>query len=268
MSYAKAAVAALVVTFLVSSSASSREAISANQLDPACPDFEIQKPGFFARHWTWSGIFPLYGGFIEDPHVKCFPIMRAPEAVAALFDAPTARVQLAYLNPFWNDETSQILVLVATQDEVLRFSLTTPQARTIVAWSDDSRSSKIRSTTNGSELIVFVNTLEVQGVAEIPVGQSTRQARFAEAGTTEFDSILTSLASSSEVSQIARDICLPATGKFVSLAFVWFRGCTDVGAQAEFGSVGKDLVTMYNALWQRSQQDAPLPNKAMKTDVE
>ena len=85
------------------------------------------------RHWVWSGIFPLEGGFIPDPHYLCSEDGILPGPVNGLVADKASRYAIVDVNPFFNDRSSEILLLVKGHDEVFEYSLNFPKHKGVRA---------------------------------------------------------------------------------------------------------------------------------------
>ena len=85
------------------------------------------------RHWVWSGIFPGEGGSIPDPHYLCSEDGVFPEPVNELISDKGSRYAIVDVNPFFNDGSSEVLLLVKWQDEVFEYSLNFPKRKDVRA---------------------------------------------------------------------------------------------------------------------------------------
>lgn len=85
------------------------------------------------RHWVWSGIFPGEGGFIPDPHYLCSKDGVFSDPVNELISVKTSRYAIVDVNPFFNDRSSEVLLLVKWHDEVLEYSLNFPKRKDVRA---------------------------------------------------------------------------------------------------------------------------------------
>jgi hypothetical protein len=85
------------------------------------------------RHWLWSGIFPGEGGFIPDPHYLCSEDGIFPEPVNDLISDKESRYAVVDVNPFFNDSSSEVLLLVKWHDEVFEYSLNFPKHKDVRA---------------------------------------------------------------------------------------------------------------------------------------
>jgi len=85
------------------------------------------------RHWIWSGTFPVEGGFIPDPHYLCSEDGIFADPVNELISDTASRYALVDVNPFFNDRSSEVLLLVKWHDEVFEYSLNTPKRKDVRA---------------------------------------------------------------------------------------------------------------------------------------
>lgn len=54
------------------------------------------------RKIHWSGIFPFYGGLIDDPHILYSPVRRLPKEMLNILQLQNGRVQGFAVNPFFD----------------------------------------------------------------------------------------------------------------------------------------------------------------------
>ena len=94
---------------------------STQQLDASFIDVSRQVHRF--RHWKWSGIFPFYGGWISDPHFVATPIFPVPSDVAQILGDRAARYQGVDINPWFEDETSEIVIAIESGGIVHEYSI-------------------------------------------------------------------------------------------------------------------------------------------------
>jgi hypothetical protein len=106
-----------------------------DRVGPSCPDprvknclcSSVRRKRHHFRHWIWSGIFPLEGGFIPDPHYICSEDGILPGPVNELIADKESRYAIVDVNPFFNDRSSEVLLLVKRHDEVFEYSLNFPK---------------------------------------------------------------------------------------------------------------------------------------------
>jgi hypothetical protein len=69
---------------------------------------EIQRDKYNLRNFMWSGIFPIYGGFIPDPHFLFSEPVEVTEYLSSVFNNKNVRYQLMDVNPFLKTELANI----------------------------------------------------------------------------------------------------------------------------------------------------------------
>jgi hypothetical protein len=92
---------------------------SRSQGDPN--GIEIQREKHWLRHWRWSGIFP-YGGWIPDPHFISTRAYEFDRETAAKLPAP-ARYQGFDVNPWFEDESSEVVIAIEAAGTVYEYRL-------------------------------------------------------------------------------------------------------------------------------------------------
>lgn len=85
------------------------------------------------RHMVWSGIFPGEGGFIPDPHYLCSEDGIFPDPVNELISDKASRYAIVDVNPFFDDRSSEVLLLVKWHDEVFEYWLNIPKRKDVRA---------------------------------------------------------------------------------------------------------------------------------------
>ncbi len=131
--FGASAVATLLLTFLqggtiliprAAEAATVTDSYSTRELNP---DYiEIRRKKYKFRHWKWSGIFPLYGGWIQDPHFVEAPVLEfSPEIQERLGD-PEARCQGFDVNPWFEDDSSEIVLAVESGGVVFEYVVEIP----------------------------------------------------------------------------------------------------------------------------------------------
>jgi len=97
----------------------------------ACPPEEIcsvvNREYYPARDWLWTGIFPLEGGFIPDPHFTFSESMLFPGPALELLGNVDSKYQVVDVNPAFNNETSEILFVVHSGQATYVYSLDFPK---------------------------------------------------------------------------------------------------------------------------------------------
>jgi hypothetical protein len=95
--------------------------------------YEIDRPYYPLRHWSWSGIFPFEGGFIPDPHFVCSEPMQLPDPVERALWEQGASFQVIDVNPFFNDQSSEIQLVIRSSKSVSKYSLQFPGSKGVQA---------------------------------------------------------------------------------------------------------------------------------------
>ena len=85
------------------------------------------------RHWQWSGIPPLEAGFVPDPHYLCSESMTFSEPVTRLLSSASSRYGIVDVNPFFNDNTSEILLLIQSRGSRFEYALAFPHGKAVQA---------------------------------------------------------------------------------------------------------------------------------------
>lgn len=88
---------------------------------------EIQRDNYNLRNFMWSGIFPLYGGFISDPHYLYSEPVDVTEYLSSVFHDSNVRYQLIDVNPFFENSTSENILAMEINGSPFEYRLETPE---------------------------------------------------------------------------------------------------------------------------------------------
>ena len=93
----------------------------------------ITRKHYPLRHLQWSGIFPVYGGFIPDPHYSWSEVMLVPDSAARRLPSRQSQYQVVTVNKGFDDYSSEILLLISSGNYSFNFPLDFPKGRGISA---------------------------------------------------------------------------------------------------------------------------------------
>jgi hypothetical protein len=97
-----------------------------SEIDPN--NIEILRPVYRFRHWKWSGIFPLYGGFIGDPHILFSkPVILPSFEFPIISSNHSFRYQVFDINTAFEDNSTELLLAIEIDDKVYEFQLDVPK---------------------------------------------------------------------------------------------------------------------------------------------
>ncbi|UNK20693.1 hypothetical protein MNQ98_12050 [Paenibacillus sp. N3/727] len=91
---------------------------------------EIQRDKYNLRNFMWSGIFPIYGGFIPDPHYLYSEPVDVTEYLSSVFHNNNVRYQLIDVNPFFENRTSENILAMEINGSSFEYKLEFPQNST------------------------------------------------------------------------------------------------------------------------------------------
>jgi hypothetical protein len=103
---------------------------SSRTSDEAC--FEIKRPYYPLRHWSWSGIFPLEGGYIPDPHFGCSEAESLPDSLSRSLGGK-GTFQVVDVNQAFDDKSSEIVLLIQMCGSTHEYALQFPKDRKVQA---------------------------------------------------------------------------------------------------------------------------------------
>jgi hypothetical protein len=93
----------------------------------------VSRKYFPLRHWQWSGIPLLEGGFVPDPHYLCSESLTFSAPVNNLLSSRGSRYAIVDVNPFFNDNTSEILLLIQSQGNRFEYACAFPHGKNVQA---------------------------------------------------------------------------------------------------------------------------------------
>jgi hypothetical protein len=132
--------------------------------------FPIKRHYYPFRYWQWSGIGPFYGGWLPDPHFVCSEATPVPTSIKTLLDDPSARYQLIDVNPFFGNESQEILLVIESNSAIYEFRLEFPRPSNIRSGILTSHDFYIKLFALESQIAVLSNfSYLVQGYYLVPV---------------------------------------------------------------------------------------------------
>lgn len=99
--------------------------VSSNEYDNN--NVEIKRNKYNLRHFMWSGIFPVFGGLISDPHFLYTKPVDVTDYLSSVINGDKIRYQLIQVNPYFEDKTSENILGLEIDDSTFEYKLETPQ---------------------------------------------------------------------------------------------------------------------------------------------
>jgi len=88
------------------------------------PEFiEVERDVHRFRHWSWSGIFPFYGGWTPDPHFLATPVFEFQPGIQHALATSAARYQGFDINPWFSDFSSEIILAIESKEIVYEYEV-------------------------------------------------------------------------------------------------------------------------------------------------
>jgi hypothetical protein len=193
--------------------------------------YEIKRPYYPLRHWSWSGIFPFEGGFIPDPHFLCSEPMALPGPVETALREQDAHFQVIDVNPFFNDQSSEIQVVVRTSKSVFEYSLQFPKTkgvRAVIA----TPSSPARIFSYKDQLVLLANfSGPTKGLYLMPLPlQSGGRLTFISAKDPQFDLIAREFKNSAQDRTVKDQYCLSRDYAFITFYEKYSGPCEEASS--------------------------------------
>lgn len=155
----------------------------------------VVRKHFPLRHWQWEGIPILEGGFIPDPHYSCSETVKFPEPANKLLSSTGSRYAVVDVNPAFNDQTSEILLLIQSRGNTFQYSLEFPHGRGVQAILATPEHAPGMSFPYKGDLAILVNFFgPAKGVYLVPLPlRSGTRLRLFPVGSPEFAKVADSL---------------------------------------------------------------------------
>lgn len=87
---------------------------------------DITRSKYYFRNFMWSGIFPLYGGFITDPHFLFQLPVDLTQYLSPSFQRKPIRYQLVQVNPYFKNKTSEMILAMEIDGMPYEYLLEVP----------------------------------------------------------------------------------------------------------------------------------------------
>lgn len=143
----------------------SSESYSSKELDAG--NIEIRRMKHRFRHWHWSGIFPLYGGWIPDPHIMATPVFEFSDEIKARLGGEPARYQGFDINFAFEDDSSEIVLAIEVAGSVFQYRLS---VRDLQGVKDGFVNGDEIYAFLHEESLVFLTTLYISHPVFIEIG--------------------------------------------------------------------------------------------------
>jgi hypothetical protein len=170
------------------------------------------------RHWKWSGIFPSEGGFISDPHFLLSEPMPFPGPALSMVSPQRIQFQLLDINPFFDDHSSEILLLLTSDNSTLEYSLQFPAMQGVQASLSMPDLPNARVFPYDGQLAMVANfSGPVKGIYLIPLPlRSGARLTLISANDPQFDRIATQLRAVGQDGTIRDQFCRTSRNDFIA----------------------------------------------------
>jgi hypothetical protein len=138
-----------------------------------------------------SELFGLkWGGFIPDPHFLCSVDREFSEPVSGIL-SKDSRYAIVDVNPFFNDNSSEILLLIQSHNEIFEHSLKFPAHKRVQAVLAEPEQPPAMVFPYNGGLVVLANFFgPAQGVYVLPLPlRKNSTLDLIRVGTPEFEEI-------------------------------------------------------------------------------
>lgn len=125
--------------------------------------YPVQRKYYPLRHWMWSGL-PGEGGYISDPHFLWSEPMPFPDPVLRTMKSKKAGFQVMDVNPFFNDRSSEILLLIEANDTAYEYKLQFLKHRNAQAVLATPDLPAVRAFPSNDKVVLAANFENVIGI--------------------------------------------------------------------------------------------------------
>ncbi|MBJ6361630.1 hypothetical protein JFN88_10025 [Paenibacillus sp. MAHUQ-46] len=87
---------------------------------------DVTRTKYYFRNFLWSGIFPLYGGFISDPHFLFQHPVDLTQYLSSFFQKKPVKYQLVQVNPYFKNKTSEMILAMEFDGQAYEYKLEVP----------------------------------------------------------------------------------------------------------------------------------------------
>jgi len=130
----------------------------------------VSRKHFPLRHWQWSGIPILEGGFVPDPHYSCSESVKFSEPVNKLLSSRDSSYAVVDVNPGFDDRTSEVLLLIQSRGNTFQYSLGFPHGKGVQAIRAIPEPSPAMAFPYNGELAILVNFFgPAKGIYLVPL---------------------------------------------------------------------------------------------------
>jgi len=145
--------------------------------------------------------------------------MDLSEPVRSLIGIPNAKFQIVEVNPYFDDDSSEVLLLIGSRTKVFQYSLVIPKHHQIQAVLASPELPSARVVTYGKELAIledFFGPAKGAFVLPLPL-RSGASVPLIPAGSSEFQKIAESLRASARDASVKQQFCQTDNG----FASIW-----------------------------------------------
>jgi hypothetical protein len=183
------------------------------------------------RHWEWSGLPGDPAGFIPDPHFLSSDTMPLSEPVLKMLSRHDGNFRVIDVNPFYNDRTSEILLLITLGDATFQYSLKFPRGRNVQAVIAYPDLPQARLFPYGNQMALLANFFgPARGIYLIPLPlKSAKTLSLIPTNDPQFQSIASEFRALKNDETTKSDFCDTKSKPFITFYEEYSGGLCNVG---------------------------------------
>jgi len=185
---------------------------------------EIERDTQRFRQWKWSGCFPFYGGWISDPLFIGAGVFPFSSAISQRLGDFTARFQGFDINPWFRDETTEIVLAIETKGKVYEQRIT-EAAKGHIGYGFRDSNDFVPFLMN--DHLVFLTTLSgtqlVFILVDLPIRSNANTPVYSE-GTREWNEVISYLETGERFRSLRLPLCESGRKSF-RRAYELFESC-------------------------------------------
>jgi len=149
------------------------------------------------------------GGFLPDPHFLCSEDAAAPRSVGILLSDEDVTYSVVDINPFFNDKSSEIALLVRSHTNIFEYSIKFPRHKGVQAILGEPTPPPAKIFPYRDSLAVLVNfSGPAKGFVVLPLPlQKGMSLDLIPAGSPRFEELALALKSTVQNSELKQQFC-------------------------------------------------------------
>jgi len=186
----------------------------------------LKRPYYPLRHWQWSGIMPFFGGFHPDPHFLTSDMATFPEVTSRRLGLTRIDYLLADVNPYFNDETSEVVLLLQADKRVTEYLLEVPRNQNVQAIVFWPTRPDLLPFTSGNQVVLLSGIDGTRGLFLLDAPLHGGRLALVPARTTRFYTLASAFTNAADA-DVRAQFCDSRRRDFVAFYEFYAHPCDD-----------------------------------------